>query len=176
MRRSSCARSLLDRFDIDNEVIFMIFILSKLRKSRKTISVMESCTGGEICSEITNVNGASDVFKCGVVAYSNEYKIKFGVKPEAIDRFGVYSFETVFQMGKCISEFTNSDYGLSVSGKLNFKDSENPEGEDNLVHIGFFDSKNNKFFYKKVRVYYGTKRQNKETIKREIIRFLKKIL
>ena len=45
-----------------------------LKNKNKTISVMESCTGGMFASEITNIEGASDVFKLGLVTYSNEFK------------------------------------------------------------------------------------------------------
>ena len=40
-----------------------------------SIAVMESCTGGNIASEITSVPGSSSYFKGGIVAYQNEAKI-----------------------------------------------------------------------------------------------------
>ena len=55
-------------------------IIEKLIDKNKTISVMESCTGGKICDSITNITGSSKVFKFGAVTYSDEYKIKLGVK------------------------------------------------------------------------------------------------
>ena len=52
-------------------------IISKLKENNKTISTMESCTGGALASLITDISGASAVFKYGAVTYSNEYKIKW---------------------------------------------------------------------------------------------------
>lgn len=54
-------------------------IVKLLREKNKTISMMESATGGAISNEITNVEGASEVFSFSAVTYSNYYKIKFGV-------------------------------------------------------------------------------------------------
>ena len=50
-------------------------VVEKLIKLNKTISTMESCTGGALVNEITNVEGASNVIKFSAVTYSNEYKI-----------------------------------------------------------------------------------------------------
>ena len=44
-------------------------IVQKLIKLNKTISTMESCTGGYIVNEITNIEGASDVLKFSAVTY-----------------------------------------------------------------------------------------------------------
>ena len=46
---------------------------------KKTIVSMESCTGGQFASEVTNIEGASEVLKFSAVTYSNEFKIKMGV-------------------------------------------------------------------------------------------------
>ena len=51
-------------------------IVEKLIKLNKTISTMESCTGGYVANGITNIPGASSVFMFGAITYSNEYKIK----------------------------------------------------------------------------------------------------
>ena len=93
-------------------------IIAKLSDSNKTISTMESCTGGALASLITDVSGASAVFKYGAVTYSNEYKIKMGVSSEVIDKYSVYSMETAREMAMSISKFTSSDYGIGITGKL----------------------------------------------------------
>ena len=68
-------------------------LIKKLINLNKTISCMESCTGGMLASEITNVEGASKAFSLGIVTYSNEEKIKYGVNKEIIDEYTVYSNE-----------------------------------------------------------------------------------
>ena len=94
-------------------------IVKLLIKNNKTISIMESCTGGGVANAITNIEGSSEVFKFGAITYSNEYKIKMGVSKDIIDKYSVYSMETANEMSKNISLFTNSNYGIGITGKLN---------------------------------------------------------
>ena len=84
-------------------------IVEKLYKVSKTVSTMESCTGGGVANAITNVEGASEVLKYSAVTYSNEFKIKMGVSGDIIDKYSVYSMETAEEMSKNISKFTDSD-------------------------------------------------------------------
>ena len=62
-------------------------LVNKLIDKNKTISTMESATGGAVVSAITNVDGSSRVLKFSAITYSNEYKIKMGVKKETIQIF-----------------------------------------------------------------------------------------
>ena len=82
-------------------------LVKYLIENNKKISTMESCTGGEIASTITNIEGASNVFEFSAVTYSNEYKIKMGVNKEVINKYSVYSIETANEMSKTISKYTN---------------------------------------------------------------------
>ena len=82
-------------------------VVKKLIELNKTISTMESCTGGGIANAITNIPDASKVIKFSAVTYSNEYKIKMGVSSELIDKYSVYSIEVAREMAKTISLFTN---------------------------------------------------------------------
>ena len=51
-------------------------LVHMLIDKNKTIATMESCTGGALANEITNVSDASKVIKFSAVTYSNEFKIK----------------------------------------------------------------------------------------------------
>ena len=58
-----------------------------LIKTKKTISVAESCSGGNISSLITSVPGASKYFTGGIVAYSNKIKINcLGVSKNILNK------------------------------------------------------------------------------------------
>ena len=120
-------------------------IIAKLSDSNKTISTMESCTGGALASLITDISGASAVFKYGAVTYSNEYKIKMGVSSEVIDKYSVYSMETAREMAMSISKFTSSDYGIGITGKLGEVDPNNLSGENNRVFICIYDKEIDKY-------------------------------
>ncbi len=88
-----------------------------LKGKKKTLSVAESCTGGLLGGEITNISGSSDYFKGGVIAYSNEVKIKvLGVKPQTIEQYGAVSEQTAKEMAEGVRKLLNSDYGISITG------------------------------------------------------------
>ena len=78
-------------------------VVELLNKNNKTISTMESCTGGGVANAITNIEGSSSIFMFGAVTYSNEYKIKMGVNRNIIEKYSVYSMETANEMSKSIS-------------------------------------------------------------------------
>lgn len=151
-------------------------IIEKLTNLNKTISTMESCTGGGIANAITNIEGSSEVFKFSAVTYSNEYKIKMGVDKNIIDEYSVYSMETANEMSKNISKFTNSNYGVGITGKLNRVDRFNPYGLDNVVYISIYDKDNNKYYNSIVEAKLSTRKNNKELVINEVITLLNNIL
>lgn len=150
--------------------------MSKLKELNKTISTMESCTGGCIANTITNIEGSSDVFKYGAVTYSNDFKIKMGVSGEVIDKYTVYSSEVSNEMSKSICEFTNSNYGIGVTGKLNRKDKYNDTLNDNIVYISIYDKDCNKFYNQTVTVSNLSRNENKNMIVKIITMMLLNII
>ena len=151
-------------------------IVEKLKEINKTISTMESCTGGGVANAITNIEGASEVLKFSAVTYSNEYKIKMGVSNDIIDKYSVYSMETAIEMSKNISEFASSNYGVGITGKLNRIDPNNLYGNDNIVYISIYDKDNNKFYNYDIEVKEQNRKENKELIINLIIEKLLEIL
>lgn len=151
-------------------------VIEKLKKQEKSISTMESCTGGALASAITDVNGASDVIKYSAVTYSNEFKIKMGVKKEVIDKYSVYSTNVAEEMSFNISKYTNSNYGIGITGKLNRADKNNLYGEDNIVFISVYDKDNNKFYNEEIKVINKTRYQNKKLVIKKVIEMLNNII
>ncbi len=151
-------------------------IVQKLIKKNKTISTMESCTGGAVASAITNIEGASEVLKFSAVTYSNEFKIKMNVSKDIIDQYSVYSMETAKEMSKEISNYTSSDYGIGITGKLNRIDKDNPYGKDNMVFVSIYEKDNKNFITFEIEATEKTRVKNKELIIEKIIEQLEKII
>ena len=139
-------------------------VVKKLIDEEKTISTMESCTGGAIANAITNIPDASRVIKFSAVTYSNEFKIKMGVNSDLIDKYSVYSIEVAEDMAKKISEYTNSNYGVGVTGKLKKSDPDNLSGEDDVVFLAIFDRDNNMFYDTEIKLPFDTREDNKNEI------------
>lgn len=93
-------------------------VVSKALSERgETLSLAESCTGGEISSIFTSLPGASSIFKGGVVAYDNEAKTAIlGVDKSIIERFGAVSEECVIAMAEGAKRLFGSDWSIATSG------------------------------------------------------------
>lgn len=88
-----------------------------LLEKKMTLATAESCTGGLVAHRITNISGASDYFRGGVVAYSNDLKIKLlGVSEETLGKHGAVSSETAKEMAQGVRERLGADIGISVTG------------------------------------------------------------
>ena len=88
-----------------------------LRKSGRTLSVAESCTGGLIARRITEVPGSSDYFTEGAVTYANEAKIaRLGVLPETLTKYGAVSSPCAEEMASGMRLAARTDHAFSVTG------------------------------------------------------------
>lgn len=152
-------------------------IVEILKKKGKTIATMESCTGGGVANAITNVEGASEVFKFGAVTYSNEYKIKMGVNSKIIEEYSVYSIETAMEMSKNIAKFANANIGIGITGKLNREDINNKFGDNSKIFISIYEVEKDKYFNFELMSNPNLDRaENKEIIIKEVISKLTKVL
>lgn len=151
-------------------------VIEKLIKNNKTVSTMESCTGGGVVDAITNVEGASQVLKFSAVTYSNEFKIRMGVSAEVIDKYTVYSMETANEMSFNIAKFTDSDYGVGITGQINKKDPNNVTDEDDKIYISIYDRDNGKYVNEVVEAIDASREDNKKLIISKVEELLISIL
>ena len=92
-------------------------IVHFLKERSLTLTTAESCTGGMIAARITDVPGASEVFKQGLVTYSNRAKRKLlDVKRTTLKEYGAVSEKTAKEMAKNGAFITGSDACVSVTG------------------------------------------------------------
>lgn len=91
--------------------------LDELRRRGLTLSVCESLSGGRCAEAITAVPGASDVFKGGLVTYSDEVKTALGVSPETLAAHSAVSAEVAREMADRVASFTGTDVALSFTGE-----------------------------------------------------------
>lgn len=89
----------------------------KLRSLNLTVATAESCTGGNIAHQITEIAGSSEYFVGTVVSYTNEVKNKLlNVSDEVLKEYGAVSKPTVEQMCIGVSELLGTDCALATSG------------------------------------------------------------
>jgi PncC family amidohydrolase len=92
-------------------------IISRLTQRQQSLAVAESCTGGFIAHQLTNVPGASAVFFGGVVTYSNDAKKKFlGVRAETLAQHGAVSEAVAREMAEGVRNIWGADFAIAVTG------------------------------------------------------------
>lgn len=100
----------------DNDKLEQI-IGNLLIEKDATVSIAESCTGGNIGHLITSVSGSSSYFKGGLIAYSNDIKEKIlGVDKRNIEIYGSVSKQIVEEMALVALELFNTDFSIATSG------------------------------------------------------------
>ncbi len=88
-----------------------------LKNKGMKISFAESCTGGLLSKLITDVSGASGVFECGIVSYSNRIKTGvLGVSEDTIAHYTQVSEQTALEMAERVKKLANADIGVAATG------------------------------------------------------------
>ena len=126
-------------------------IVGLLKRKKLKISIAESCTGGLLSSTITSVSGSSKVFTLGLVAYSNQSKIKVLKVPKNIIRkYGSVSEPVCLAMVKNLSKISKTNISVSITGIAG------PSGGTKIKPVGL--------------VYVGIKKNNKISVKKYLFK------
>lgn len=107
----------------------------------KTLVTAESLTGGGIGSSLTAISGSSQVYKGGVICYTNWVKeTVLKVPGEILEKYGAVSAWTAGYMASGVRELLKADVAVAVTGLAGPGGDEfgNPVG---TVFIGYEDQK-----------------------------------
>src|SRR5437762_7163746 len=92
-------------------------VVRLLKQRKQTLATAESCTGGLIANQITNVSGASEVFLAGYITYANSAKSDvLNVDSKLIDKHGAVSEAVARAMAEGARGRAASTYGLATTG------------------------------------------------------------
>ena len=88
-----------------------------LKQKGLTVGVAESCTGGLMAKRLTDLPGASQVFRGGIVSYTNAVKAGvLGVPQALLDQFGAVSPQVAQAMAEGARRALGCDLALSSTG------------------------------------------------------------
>lgn len=88
-----------------------------LLRSGETLALAESCTGGMIAAQLTDIPGASAFLERGAVTYADKAKIGWLKVPAwMIEQEGAVSATTAKLMARGIRRAAATDFGLAVTG------------------------------------------------------------
>lgn len=101
-----------------------------------TLATAESCTGGLIAAQLTDLPGSSRYFQGGIVSYADTWKQDYlGVDLETLEVHGTVSRDTAETMISGLLERTGVDAGIAVTG-IAGPGGGTPEKPVGLVYIG----------------------------------------
>jgi len=111
-------------------------VVELLKQEKLFITTVESCTGGGLAYFLTNISGASEVMRGGLVTYSNDEKMIYGIPKETIDKFTVYSNEVAEAMAQAgIQASSKADIGVGITGSISRVDPLNPNSKPGEVYV-----------------------------------------
>mgnify|MGYP006115985569 CR=1 FL=1 len=92
-------------------------IINDLLRKNISISVVESCTGGKIIKEFTDIPGISKIFHMGLVTYSDKSKnLLLKIPNSIIKTNGSVSKEVAFLMTKNLSKISKCKLLIATTG------------------------------------------------------------
>ena len=143
-----------------------------LKATGSTLSVAESCTGGEIAHLITTVPGSSDYFLGSVTSYSPEIKVRIlGVDASVIERYGIVSSAVAEAMAEGVRRITGSTYSVATTGWADaYGDEREPAGTVWVGVAGPDGTMSKRFQYK------GDRKRNIERFAASALDFLRRYI
>lgn len=107
-----------------------------LRERNMTLSAAESCTGGLIAKRMTDLSGASQIFRGGVVSYVNAVKNGvLGVESTLLEEYGAVSEPVARAMAEGCRKICGSNLAVSVTGVAG-PDRDDRGNEVGTVYVG----------------------------------------
>ena len=92
-------------------------VIEALQARRFTLGLAESCTGGTIAALLTEVRGAGEVIRGGVVTWSEDTKMRvLGVDRSVIAKHGVVSAHVAKEMAHRAKKVLSADVGFAITG------------------------------------------------------------
>lgn len=92
-------------------------VIRLLAAHRLTAATAESLTGGLLGQVLTEVPGASAVYRGGVITYATDLKeVLAGVDPAVLESEGAVAGETAAQMAAGCARACRADWGMATTG------------------------------------------------------------
>ena len=106
-----------------------------LKRSRRTLAIMESFTGGLLASNLADVPGSERFLKGSIVANDPRVLDGLGLSRQVVDRFGMVSPQAAEEMARLARQQLRADVGVGVTGLV--RESGSSRAPIGTSYIGF---------------------------------------
>jgi nicotinamide-nucleotide amidase len=94
-----------------------LFVVAALRQRSETVASAESLTGGLVGVSLTDVPGASAIYRGGLIVYATELKAEVaGVSAQTLATDGPVAASTAAQLARGAAAVCGADWGLATTG------------------------------------------------------------
>jgi nicotinamide-nucleotide amidase len=116
-RRAAMRAALGDHVFAEGDATLAETVVARLRETRRTVALAESCTGGLIAAALTDVPGSSEALLEGSVPYSEPAKIRSaGVTEAQLREHGAVSEEVARAMAEGTRARAGATFGVATTG------------------------------------------------------------
>ncbi len=81
-----------------------------------TLATMESCTGGFLANSITDFPQSAEYFRGGVVAFSEQQAVDYGVPAALLEQHGLVSEAAAEAMARAVRDRLGADFSIGITG------------------------------------------------------------
>lgn len=151
-------------------------IFSCLASQGLKIATMESCTGGAVADEITNISGASQVLDSCWVTYDENSKALLGVPLLAMANGSVYSERVAISMAEAVLQKTGVDVAIGTTGAMDTIDRRpfHSDTQPGTVYIAVVNKR--KTLVRKLNIIPSNRDVMKQEIVSEVFKLLEQLL
>jgi nicotinamide-nucleotide amidase len=154
----------------DSKIPIEELVFQKLKERNKTITLVESCTGGYISNLLTNISGSSEVYKGGWNVYSDDFKMsQLDISNEILTSYTAVSEECAKELLSNALDKSQADLGIAVVGYLEKYHEMKPH-----AFIAYGNSKN--IMLKRVDLFYPRVKSKEAIAKVALISLYKEFL
>jgi len=106
-----------DREAVPARAALAAVVVAALRQRSQTLATAESLTGGLVGATLTDVPGASAVYRGGLIVYATELKAELtGVSAKTLAEDGPVAASTAAQLARGAASVCGADWGLATTG------------------------------------------------------------
>lgn len=151
-------------------------IFNYLASQGLRIATMESCTGGAVADEITNLSGASRILDSSWVTYDENSKALLGVPLLAMANGSVYSERVAISMARAVLQKTGVDIAIGTTGAMDTIDRRpfHSDTKPGIVYIAVVNKR--KTLVRKLNIMPNNRDAMKQEVVSEVFKLLEQLL
>ena len=147
-------------------------VVERLLSKNKTIAIMDTLTGGKLSYEMSGVEDYDKVLTFYAIPNERSIKVKFGVREITLNEYKENSIEVSRELARIAQAYTDSDFGIGLTGKINRRETKDPLPGEDVAFIAIYKKETNEMFVTNLSIKNATYEVKKE----DVVSYIKDML